>query len=84
MKSVSKFAEQLSGKVNEKVMEMSGRSNTEQTFPEAAEEDSSELGMGESWTSGYDTPSAADSELANDVPAELSMEEQVGSMLEAF
>lgn len=81
MKSVSKFAEQLSGKVNEKVMGMSGRTSTEQTFAEAAEEDSAELGMGKSWTSGFEKPSAADYELANDVPAELSMEEQVSSML---
>lgn len=84
VKQVSKFAEQLSGKVNEKVMQMTASADAsaadEWTGVEAgsaADWDSSEMGMGKAWTSGTEDLGPEAYELMNDVPQELTMDEQV-------
>lgn len=76
---MSKFAEQLSGKVNEKVMEISAAVEpAAESTRTGIEDGASVAAAGDPWASGMEAPSAEDYKLANDVPAELSMDEQVG------
>lgn len=77
IKKVSKFAEQLSGKVNEKVMEISAAVEpAAESTRTGIEDGASVAAAGDPWASGMEAPSAEDYKLANDVPAELSMDEQ--------
>lgn len=90
LKQVSKFAEQLSGAVNQKVMELGDAApspDIEAATLEGAEAAAAAtaaavggaagIGMAQGWKPPT-TELGMDEELANDVPGELSIDEQVG------
>lgn len=90
LKQASKFAEQLSGAVNQKVMELGDSApspDIEAASLEGAEAAAAAtaaaaggaagIGMAQGWKPPT-TELGMDEELANDVPGELSIDEQVG------
>lgn len=91
LKKATKFTEQLSGQINAKIMERE-RTRDDDVDPvgwPASEPDWSGagaadgvgagIGMGKPWQPDDDD---IDTQLANDVPSELSIEEQVGLVSE--
>lgn len=86
MKQASKFAEQLSGAVNKKVMGLDDSAPAGDVVAEgwegaeaaaaAAAGGVAGVGMAQGWKPPTAEP-GMDQELANDVPSELSIDEQV-------
>lgn len=78
LKEASKFASQLSGAVNKKVMEIGDPlANDGGDALEAAEAATAAgVGMAQGWKPPTNQPGVGQ-ELANDVPSELSIDEQV-------